>query len=374
MPRPDRTARLGFALGRGGTLWAANCRLTPLGAPRFSLFVLLAAASFVAFGCKSRSEDGPYVCLAKSGDVRFHRQAQTVWIPVAVGMGFKAGTWVQTADDGTAEIRVPPDERMRLEPNTVVILGESSRDEDAQMVKVVVKRGRARIQKPSGRSRTVLPAAKAALLPVKKPPEPPMAPKLAMPENRFRVAQGTPISLQWAPAPEPGTRYELEIAQDAGFTAYVVQKSLGEAKWVFGTDAPGRFYWRVRSVSKDGVRSPFSGVRVFQQIEEFLLSPDDASRVKVPGRSARVKFSWRPKAGALGYDLVLARDPELLERSVVRRSTDAHSLTLKNLRRGTYYWGVFTKKDREALFAKPRKLIIERRGRGMRLPRKLRWR
>lgn len=71
------------------------------------------------------------------------------------------------------------------------------------------------------------------------------------------------IVLRWA-AGEPGQRYELQLARDAGFADLVQQLASSQPEATLALPPPGLYHVRVRAVDADGAAGPWGGV---QQLE-----------------------------------------------------------------------------------------------------------
>ncbi|WP_395703014.1 hypothetical protein [Aquabacterium sp.] len=97
------------------------------------------------------------------------------------------------------------------------------------------------------------------------PPAPPVQPPAVSSEG---------IVLRWAAA-EPGQRYELQLARDAGFTDLVQQLASDKPEATLALPPPGRYHVRVRAIDADGYVGPWGSVQQFEVPRQlwWLLLP-----------------------------------------------------------------------------------------------------
>lgn len=91
-----------------------------------------------------------------------------------------------------------------------------------------------------------------------------------------------------------------------------------------------------------------------------LVSPEDDARLTVRSTRARMLFAWESARETDGYRLIVARDARFLD---VVNSEDLAKpeFTLGNLRGGTYYWRVSSRRgDLEGMPSAPRRFRIDR--------------
>lgn len=89
---------------------------------------------------------------------------------------------------------------------------------------------------------------------VPPPPPPPQPPALQAPQLGTNG-----LLLAWRA--EPGQRYQLQLAADAGFTQVLHDVQLDTPQWPLASPAPGRYHLRVRSVDADGRPGPYGAVQ-----------------------------------------------------------------------------------------------------------------
>jgi hypothetical protein len=158
----------------------------------------------------------------------------------------------------------------------------------------------------------------------------------------------------WTPV-TAADHYEFQIAADAGFNSPVLGSGSDDfttqntRATLLKTIPNGTYYWRVRSVGKDGSVSPWTGGRSFRKAwtaAATLQSPAGGAGLSF-GTDA-LKLGWAPVPGAVNYLVSVATDPSL--GSLSFHTTDdptgipkvqANSLAISiALATGTYYWGV----------------------------------
>jgi hypothetical protein len=158
----------------------------------------------------------------------------------------------------------------------------------------------------------------------------------------------------WTPVPA-ADHYEFQIAADAGFNSPVLGRGSDDfttqntRATLLKTIPNGTYYWRVRSVGKDGSVSPWTGGRSFKKAwtaAAALQSPAGGSGLSFG--TDPLKLGWSPVPGASNYLVSVATDPSL--GSLAFHTVDdptgipkvqANSLAISvALATGTYYWGV----------------------------------
>jgi hypothetical protein len=158
----------------------------------------------------------------------------------------------------------------------------------------------------------------------------------------------------WTPV-TAADHYEFEIAADAGFNSPVLGSGSDDfttqntRATLLKTIPNGTYYWRVRSIAKDGSVSPWTAPRSFRKAwtaAAALQSPAGGAGLSF-GTDA-LKLGWSPVPGAANYLVSVATDPSL--GSLAFHTTDdptgipkvqANSLAISiALATGTYYWGV----------------------------------
>ncbi len=81
------------------------------------------------------------------------------------------------------------------------------------------------------------------------------------PPPPLQAPQTGPDGVLLAWRAEPGQRYQLQLAADAGFTQLLQDVQLETAQWLLASPAPGSYFLRVRSVDADGRPGPYGAVQ-----------------------------------------------------------------------------------------------------------------
>jgi hypothetical protein len=158
----------------------------------------------------------------------------------------------------------------------------------------------------------------------------------------------------WTPV-SAADHYEFQIAADAGFNSPVLGSGSDDfttqntRATLLKTIPNGTYYWRVRSVGKDGSVSPWAVGRQFRKAwtaAATLQSP--AGGAGLSFGTDPLKLGWSPVPGAVNYLVSVATDPSLGSLSFHTADdptgipkVQANSLAISiALATGTYYWGV----------------------------------
>ncbi len=89
--------------------------------------------------------------------------------------------------------------------------------------------------------------------------EPPAAPPAAEPQKN-----DDGLLLRWRASAPQGTRWQVQLARDAGFTQMITDTTVGEPQWLLRDPPSGTYYLRVKTIDTDGFAGPFGQA---QQIE-----------------------------------------------------------------------------------------------------------
>lgn len=138
----------------------------------------------------------------------------------------------------------------------------------------------------------------------------PFAPLLLSPTQAAVVRSALP-ELRWSEVSAEGgiaiSRYQIELARDAGFGSAVLRETLAQTALKPSTElVPGDYYWRVASVDGND-RGPFSDVVKFTY-KPAPGAPDLAQSVLQFERD-QMQTNLPPPADGLHYEAELAADP-----------------------------------------------------------------
>jgi hypothetical protein len=195
--------------------------------------------------------------------------------------------------------------------------------------------------------------ALAAVLAVASPAEAARlaTPKQVSPADGAGVAAIPPFA--WD-AVRGAERYEFQIAADSGFNSPVLGRgndhffTRNTRATLKKTVPNGRYFWRVRAVTKSGGVSAWSEGRAIRKAwtaAATLQSPANGVGLSYP--ASPLKLTWSPVPGAAHYLVSIASDPllgSLVGEGAGRGEpieTAATTFTRATaLAPGTYYWGV----------------------------------
>jgi hypothetical protein len=82
--------------------------------------------------------------------------------------------------------------------------------------------------------------------------EPPAAPPPAEPQKN---ADG--LLLRWPASGAAGTRWQVQLARDAGFAQMVSDETVAEPQWLLRDPPSGTYFLRVKTIDADGFAGPF---------------------------------------------------------------------------------------------------------------------
>jgi hypothetical protein len=174
-------------------------------------------------------------------------------------------------------------------------------------------------------------------------------PKQVAPADGAAVAEVPPFS--WNPV-RNADRYEFQIAADAGFNSPVLGRgddhffTRNTRATLKKTVPNGRYFWRVRAVTKSGGVSRWSEGRALRKswtAAATLQAPAAGAALSYP--ASPLRLTWSPVPGAAHYLVSIATDPQL--GSIVREATAGPVETAATtftrsavLAPGTFYWGI----------------------------------
>jgi hypothetical protein len=197
----------------------------------------------------------------------------------------------------------------------------------------------------------------------------PPFPQLEAPGVDATLPQAKQVTVRWR-AVDGMSHYRVQLSHFIGFDEKIVNQVTETTSLELAGLKPETYIWRVRSIDGEGHEGEFGYARRFTIVpsggeedvgDTNLLGPAPGAVVEYAKRQRPVAFSWR-KAGRL-HRLVVARSPRLTRFVVLRRRTPGTSASVKGLKPGVYYWGVYVLEGRKwrRLFKRPRRLVITQR-------------
>ena len=161
---------------------------------------------------------------------------------------------------------------------------------------------------------------------VKARPEPPL---LRQPDLGQRVV-GPEASFLWAPS-QAAARYRLQVAPSADFNSPLHdRKGLDEARLTLPMP-PGRWVWRMASITADGDQGPWSDPYEFEQFE----IPPAPSAEPPQTETGGVVLRWKAPREGSRTQFQLARDREFTQL-VEDQTLDASHIRFANPPPGRY--------------------------------------
>ena len=376
----------------------------------------LAGLLLVGCECDQREAEAPIArCAEADGDVRSHPAASTTWDPLAVGAMLEAGAWIQTAEASWARIQFLSGSELRIDPSSVVVLDAPDEEEEGGLVSLKSGTVRGAVAKAAPGRRIVVKTAKGEKMRIdaaegdvayRVKVAPQGGVELAVTSGRAKIVSedGTEVSLArgevvraasggklvgavaklpdrpvpnqavqeedrvrltW-PAAERAAKYRVQV-RSGGRT--IVDEVVTEREIVV-THGPGVLEWTVTAIDEAGRESEPSEERtteVREVVPDRLGGPAKDAVIRFSGGRPAVTFKWDGGAGML----IVARDPEM--RDVAFSGPGTGEIRTRALEAGTYWWIVRDEQDR-AFAPRPRKLVLQKSRRGIKLPSKLKWR
>lgn len=170
-------------------------------------------------------------------------------------------------------------------------------------------------------------------------------PELLSPEKNINIShiilKKRHIMFTWMINPEI-LESKLFISNDKSFNKIIFTGVTRKNFFYYSEDiTPGRYYWRVAGICKDGFSTDFSVTRSFNLIKEGnieLISPrDKAIIVQDDNGSLSINFSWKRTDFEPRFKLQLSDDKSF--QNIYRESTtDAYSLLMYDIKPGRYFW------------------------------------
>lgn len=163
-------------------------------------------------------------------------------------------------------------------------------------------------------------------------PLPPMPPALLQPAGDAALAGDRP-EMKWRDA--ESLRYRVQLAANASFERIVLDRTdvVGDALRVDASLPPGRYFWRVASVSGDDGQGEFAAARSFR----ILTSPP--LQLGAAAKGGELHMSWSTAPSAARYRVQLAKDEQFSEL-LVDQQVDALEMRASRPQAGHYFMRV----------------------------------
>ncbi len=131
----------------------------------------------------------------------------------------------------------------------------------------------------------------------------------------------------------------LEIADDRNFNNIITRSSVNGTSTVERL-RDGGYSWRITSAKKDTISSDWSRFTVLKIEPLELIRPVDSQTIHAAGETQLVSFSWKPHRHMNSYELLVARDPEMKDIIVRKKSRMTDTAVDVPAGKSTYYWSV----------------------------------
>lgn len=154
--------------------------------------------------------------------------------------------------------------------------------------------------------------------------------------------------------------YEAQLAKDAAFKDVVLEKVTTQPVLSIHGLAPGPYYLRVRSINRNGTKSPYSEAStVYLEYPGLkLLSPSDGQEVEKKSDTVPVEFAWEKIPGVESYIFELYSDKDS-KTPIAKIKVTGTKTTRTFTRNSTFYWRVGVElRVSEADFSPRQKIVI----------------
>lgn len=158
----------------------------------------------------------------------------------------------------------------------------------------------------------------------------PFPPILSSPAARQRHYPGV-VNFSWS-RPENVAAFQFELAAEADFSQPLVDTVVEESRWEAALERPGRYFWRVRSVTAEGEYGLPS------HVQTLTISPEPATpALTAPAiEDKRIHLSWGEGKNTISYQIQVAAD-DGFERILLDTETMEPRLGWDNPGGGYYF-------------------------------------
>ena len=159
-------------------------------------------------------------------------------------------------------------------------------------------------------------------------------------EYDYYNAQSPGVNLTWERPPLSG-RFRLVVAENVDFTSPLVSENLTGFSKSLSKLKPGKYFWQVRLLARNGTLITESDVQSFTVTNDLvppvLVFPGDKSRVDMTRRNS-LPFEWESVRGASSYRLRFYQTQGGLILDTRVRGTKHTLNDLTKLDVGSFYW------------------------------------
>ena len=185
----------------------------------------------------------------------------------------------------------------------------------------------------------------------------PGAPIISSPDNGQKFFEKT-VKIRWLKS-DDADHYELQLARDREFSDLVDNRSLKESQYITPELAPGRYFFRVRLVAKDGFETLYSTLLDWQIMEQPKLGSLSTS---TSGGDDGITLRWPPMANMKSYGIQIATDRDFTDIIAEQEGLAEPSYTIDFLIvSGTYYVRIhsITEDGLVSPWTAPQEMVVE---------------
>jgi hypothetical protein len=153
--------------------------------------------------------------------------------------------------------------------------------------------------------------------------------------NSYHLITGKSMALNFRWRSDPPGEVKVEIARSSRFSD--VFKSFSSGSGSRGIELlPGDYYWRIISGKNKSFPSKFT---IMQDSKPELIYPRMNQNVSPGEGSGIIAFRWRESKHASGYEVKVARDPDMKNMAALLVSK-INTISAADIPDGTYFWTV----------------------------------
>lgn len=164
------------------------------------------------------------------------------------------------------------------------------------------------------------------------PPKPPAPPTLLSPAEGFKVREGM-VSLEWSNSRKE-LLYRIQVSSTPNFSKIITdEKSYNTDKKLEGLLTPGKLYWRVSAISKEGLEGDFSVPGSF----EIKPLPEPPSLNSPASTKTSTTFRWKRKGEDEKYHLQISKSKVFSDTAIDLKSIEGPRVTVGAMEEGDYF-------------------------------------
>jgi hypothetical protein len=185
----------------------------------------------------------------------------------------------------------------------------------------------------------------------------PGAPIISSPNNGQKFFEKT-VKIRWLKS-DDADHYELQLARDPAFSDLVDSRSLKQSLYITPELAPGRYFFRVQLIAKDGFKTLYSTLLDWQIMEQPKLGSLSPS---TNGGDNNITLRWPPMANMKSYGIQIATDRNFTDIIAEQEGLTEPSYTINFLIvAGTYYVRIRSVTDDGLIspWTAPQEMVVE---------------